>query len=78
MYLEAGFRGRPWLAGRSGSVEKDWLTQASPTLGHWPILQYYQVPTVSYAEVPSASPLLGVGRCHVAGATATAETCGSL
>ena len=49
---------KPWpsavgaesLSGLSGRHTARELVGMSPSWGHWPVLQYYQVPTVSLAE----------------------------
>lgn len=55
MYLEAGLRGSPWLDPTFGR-ELNSARQSIAAWSHWPILQYYGIPTVSWTDV--LGPLL--------------------
>jgi hypothetical protein len=50
LYVESGYRGGPWLDPTYG-LSQDSFNQGLAAWSHWPLLQYYGVPTVSFADI---------------------------
>lgn len=63
MYVEAGFKGKNFLQRKDYGRTTDEIAFDISAWSHWPVLQYYQIPTVSFTDV-IVPMMLQMRECH--------------
>ena len=51
VYLEAGFKGKGFMSDMAHGRATEDFARSVPSSSHYPLLQYYQIPTVSFTDV---------------------------